>query len=70
MDKIQELSDRLKEISECFTEWKKSGVSEEVLICWLTVKLKASRKHAEKIVRSYEEFFNSFIAKEVLDGLK
>ena len=70
MDKIEELNERLKEVTDCFTTWKKAGISEEILITWFQVKMKVSRKAAEKMVNCYAEFYEEFLKKEICDGLE
>ena len=70
MDKIEEMNTRLREISETFASWKANGMSEEILICWFQVKMKISRKGAEKMVQCYEEFYEEFLKKEICDALE
>ena len=69
IDSIDLLNERLKEVSDNFKEWKEKGFSTEILTCWLIVKMKISRKAAEKIINTYEQFFEEVLKKGMLEKL-
>jgi hypothetical protein len=70
MDKIEIFNNRLKELNEHLDAIKKFGFDEDILITYLVVKLKVSRKKAEQIVQCYDDFYNKTIKKAIIDNLE
>jgi DNA-binding protein H-NS len=69
MDKITTLEKRLKEIKEIFEAIKKNGISEEILIPYLQMKTKLSRKDVKKMLNSIEEFYEDLVSKETAKSI-
>jgi DNA-binding protein H-NS len=65
MDKITILEKRLKEVKEIFEALKKNGISEEILLPYIQMKTKLSRKDVKKMLNSIEEFYEDLVSKEV-----
>ena len=48
---------------------KAHGLNEDLLIAYLCHKLKISEKKARQIINRYEEFYDNFIKKGLVDSL-
>lgn len=72
MDKIEQLSKRLKEVKECFDKWQNSGLNEDILIIYLHHKLgrKISVKDIKKMLQEQKNFFDNLIKDEVVKRLE
>lgn len=68
-DKVTILEKRLKEIKETFEAMKKNGISEEILIPYIQMKTKLSRKDVKKMLNSIEEFYEDLISKETAKAM-
>jgi hypothetical protein len=69
MDKVTLLEKRLKEIKEVFESLKKTGVSEEIMIPYIQMKTKLSRKDVKRMLSSIEEFYEDLISKETAKSI-
>jgi DNA-binding protein H-NS len=69
MDKVTLLEKRLEEIKEVFEAIKKNGINEEILIPYLQMKTKLSRKDVKKMLNSIEEFYEDLISKETAKSI-
>lgn len=69
MDKVTLLEKRLKEVKEVFEAMKKNGISEEILIPYLQMKTKLSRKDVKKMLNSIEEFYEDLVSKETAKAI-
>ena len=69
MDKITILEKRLKELKETFEAMKKNGISEEILIPYIQMKTKLSRKDVKKMLNSIEEFYEDLVSKETAKAI-
>ncbi|MGC9309471.1 MAG: hypothetical protein ACP5D2_02125 [Candidatus Nanoarchaeia archaeon] len=67
--RLNVFSNNLKKLQIEIDGIKKLGVSDEILVCWLVVKLKVSQKDARNIIHCVEEFYNNFLSKEVINQL-
>jgi hypothetical protein len=70
MDKITELSKRLKDIKDSFYLWQKSGLNEEVLIIYLSDKTHLPKKAVKNMLNNQKEFFDKLIKSEVVKRLE
>lgn len=70
MDEIDILNKKLREVVEKFDDLKKSGMDEDILITWLVVKTKLSRKKVEEILTKTQEFYDKLIKRNVIKNLK
>jgi ADP-heptose:LPS heptosyltransferase len=69
MEKITKLEKRLKEIKETFEALKKAGVNEEILLAFIQMRTKMSRRDIKQMLNAQEEFYSNLISKEVADAL-
>jgi arsenate reductase-like glutaredoxin family protein len=69
MDKITTLEKRLKEVKEAFEAMKKNGISEEIMIPYIQMKTKLSRKDVKRMLSSIEEFYEDLISKETAKSI-
>lgn len=69
MDKVTLLEKRLKEVKEAFEAMKKNGISEEIMIPYIQMKTKLSRKDVKKMLNSIEEFYEDLVSKETAKAI-
>ena len=68
--RMEVFSERLKALNEQMEEMKKFGVSEDVLRAYLCHKMKISEKAADKFLKTYEEFYKSFLRENIVHALE
>ena len=69
-ERIKVFSERLKALNEQLEAMKKFGVSEDVLKAYLCHKMKISEKAADKLIRTYEDFYKSFLRENIVHALE
>lgn len=69
-DEIETLNKRLKEIVEHFNNLKNCGMDEEILMSYLQMKTKLSKKRITELLYHIDEFYEKLIKKAVINGLK
>jgi hypothetical protein len=57
---------RLKSVIQGFETIKHFGLDEDILIAWLQVKTKLSKKDIQLMLRQQEEFYNKLMSKDIL----
>lgn len=68
-DKIEIFGDRLKKVLEGFQTMQHFGIDSEILIAWLQIKTKLSKKDIELMLKHQEEFYNKLLSENILDSL-
>ena len=69
MERIDKISEGLKELREDCEAMNKVGVSKEILVAWLCYKMKISKKAANKFLENYKNFFDELIIKDEIDQI-
>jgi len=69
MADLETLSKRIKRMAQAMEAVKKSGISEEILICWLRVKTGLSVKNIRVLMKSQEEFYKGLLINDGVDAL-
>jgi len=69
-DQVKIFGERLKKVLEGLNTMKNYGLDEEILIAWLIVKTKLSKKDVCLMLRSQEEFYNKLISQSILEQFK
>lgn len=69
MDKLELLSERLKETVKKFNALKECGIDEEILTIYLMKKTKLSKKAIQSVLKNTEEFYEKLIKDTALEML-
>ena len=69
VDKLKLLSKRLKNVAQSLDAMKKTGINQEILMCWLRTKTGLPKKDLQIMLRSTEEFYDKLICEASLEAL-
>jgi hypothetical protein len=69
-DLLITLNSRLNKISEGLKAFKEAGLNEELLICYLMVNSKLSRKRAIHLINDVSSFYENLVKDELLNKLE
>ena len=69
-NKIEILSERLKEVSKKFKELKECGIDEEILEIYLQNKTKLSRRKIKEFLKNLEDFYDKLVKEAIIKELE
>jgi len=70
MDKLDILSNRLKDVSEKYFKLINDGMDEDIMIAYLVDKTKLSKTNIRLLLNKWEEFYDKLIKSKMLKELE
>ena len=68
-DRLDKLSKQLEKLKEGFQAMKDFGIDEDLLIAYVMLKTKLSRRAVTMMVHATDEFYQKLLNKAVVDNL-